>query len=90
MALGLIRRFLIHFEFIFVYGMRKGSVLIVLLVAVWFSSPPSRKRLSFLRHTFCLLGQRLVHHRCWVYLQALHSVPLISVLVWKFSCFISL
>ena len=47
MALGLTLRFLIHFEFIFVYGMKKGSVLIVLHVAVWFSSSPQGRDCLF-------------------------------------------
>ena len=43
---GLTLRSLIHFEFIFVYGVRKYSNFIVLRVAVWFSQHHLLKRLS--------------------------------------------
>ena len=43
---GLILRSLIHFEFIFVYCVRKYSNLILLHVAVQFSQPLLLKRLS--------------------------------------------
>ena len=43
---GLIFRFLIHFEFIFVYGIQKCSNFIVLHVAVQFSQHHFLKRLS--------------------------------------------
>ena len=41
-------RFLIHFEFIFVYGVRKCSHFIIFHVAVLFSQHHLLKRLSFL------------------------------------------
>ena len=47
---GLTFRFLIHFEFIFVYGVRKCSSFILLHVAVQFSQHHLLKRLSFLHH----------------------------------------
>ena len=43
---GLTFRSLIHFEFIFVYGVRKCSNSILLYVAVWFSQNYLLKRLS--------------------------------------------
>ena len=43
---GLIFRSLIHFEFIFVYGVRKCSNFILLQVAVQFSQHHLLKRLS--------------------------------------------
>ena len=43
---GLIFRFLIHFEFIFVYGVRRCSNLILLHVTVQFSQHHYLKRLS--------------------------------------------
>ena len=43
---GLIFRFLIHFEFIFVYGVRKCSNFILSHVAVQFSQHHLLKRLS--------------------------------------------
>ena len=45
-------RSLIHFEFIFVYGVRKCSNFTVLHVAVQFPQPHSLRRLSFLRCIF--------------------------------------
>ena len=46
-------RCLIHFEFIFVYGVRECSNFILLHVAVQFSQHHLLKRLSFL-HCICL------------------------------------
>ena len=51
---GLTFRSLIHFEFIFVYGVRKCSDFILLYVAVQFSQHHSLKRLSLPRCTFLL------------------------------------
>ena len=48
MVSGLKFRSLIYFEFIFVYGVRKYSNLILLHVAVWFSHHHLLKRLFFL------------------------------------------
>ena len=45
---GLVFRSLIHFEFIFVYGIRECSNFILLHVAVQFSQHHLLKRLSFL------------------------------------------
>ena len=49
---GLIFRALIHFEFIFVYGIRKCSNFILLQVAVQFSQYHLLKRLSFSHFIF--------------------------------------
>ena len=49
---GLMFRFLIHFEFIFVYGIRKCSSLILLQVVNLFSQHRLLKRLSFLHCIF--------------------------------------
>ena len=49
---GLTFRSLIHFEFIFVYGVRECSNFILLLVAVQFSQHRLLKRLSFLHCIF--------------------------------------
>ena len=49
---GFTFRSLIHFEFIFVYGVRKCSNFILLHVAVQFSKYHLLKRLSFLH---CIL-----------------------------------
>ena len=50
---GLTFRSLMHFEFIFVYGVRKCSSFIVLQVVDQFSQNHLLKRLSFL-HCICL------------------------------------
>ena len=60
---GLTSRSLIHFEFIFVYGVRKCSYFILLLVAVQFSQHHLLKRLSlpnciFLPHLSKIRDQR--------------------------------
>ena len=51
-ASGLTFRSLIHFEFIFVYGVRKCFNFILLHVAVQFSQHHLLKRLSFLHYMF--------------------------------------
>ena len=52
---------LIHFEFIFVYGVRKWSRSILLHVAVQFSQHHLLKRLLSIVYSF-LLHRRLVDH----------------------------
>ena len=44
---SLIFRFLTHFEFIFVYGVREGSDIILLHVVIQFSQHHFLKRVSF-------------------------------------------
>ena len=62
---GLIFRSLIHFEFIFVYGVRKCSNFILLYITVYFSQHHLLKRLSFLSIVYsCLLCQRKGACRC--------------------------
>ena len=51
---GLTFRSLLHFEFIFVYGIRKCSNLILLHVAVQFSQHHLMKRLSLTHCIFML------------------------------------
>ena len=58
---GFTFRSLIHFEFIFVYGVRKCSNFILLHVAVQFSQHHSLKRLSFL---YCIFLPPLSKLRC--------------------------
>ena len=63
MVSGLTFRVLIHFEFIFVYCMRKCSNFILLHVAVQFSQYHLLKRLPFLHCIFLpLLWQ--INHKC--------------------------
>ena len=59
---GLIFKPLIHFEFIFIYGVRKQSSLILLLVAVQFSHYHLLKRLSFPYCIFLLPCCKLIAH----------------------------
>ena len=61
---GLTFRSLIHFEFIFVHGVRKCSSFIPLQVVDQFSQHHLLKRLSFLHCNSCLLCQRQGVHRC--------------------------
>ena len=58
---GLISRSLIHFEFIFVYGVRKCSSFILLQVVDQFSQHHLEKRLSFLH---CIFLPPLSKIRC--------------------------
>ena len=58
---GLTLGSLIHFEFIFVYGVRKCSSFILLQVVVQFSQHHLLKRLSFL---YCIFSPPLSKIRC--------------------------
>ena len=53
MVLGLMLKYLIHFEFSFVYGIRQWSSFILMLVAVQFSQHHLLKRMS-LHHIFLI------------------------------------
>ena len=57
-------RSLIHFEFIFVYGVRECSNLILLHVAVQFSQHHLLKRLSFIHFIFLPPSLRLIYRKC--------------------------
>ena len=58
---GLTFRYLIHFEFAFVYGVRKCSSFILLQVVDQFSQHHLLKRLSFL---YCIFLPPLSKIRC--------------------------
>ena len=60
---GLTFRSLIHFEFIFVYGVRKCSSLILLQVVDQFSQHHLLKRLSFLHCIFLPPLSKISVHR---------------------------
>ena len=79
---GLTFRFLIHFEFIFVYGVRKCSSFILLQVVDQFSKYHVLKRLSFFH---CIFLASFVKDKvsigAWIYLWAFYSVPLIFYFV---------
>ena len=75
-------RSLIHFEFIFVYGIREWSNFIPLHVPSQFSQHHLSKIMSFLNHIFLPPCHRLVDHKCMGLLEkamASHS----SVLAWR-------
>ena len=59
---GLMLRSLIHFEFIFVYSVRKCSSFILLQVVDQFSQPHLLKRLSFF--FYCIFSPPLSKVRC--------------------------
>ena len=61
MVSGLTFRSLIHFEFIFVYGVKKCSSFILLQVVDQFSQDHLLKRLSFL---YCIFLPPLSNIRC--------------------------
>ena len=76
---GLTIRSLIHFEFIFVYGVRKCSNFILLRVAVQFSPHQLLKRLS-LHHCMFLHSLSKIRYP-WVYFWAFYLVPLVYISV---------
>ena len=76
------------FEFIFVYGVRERSNIILLHVAVQFFQYQLLKRLFFIVYS-CLLCCRLIGHKCMGLFLAFLSILLIyvSVLVPVSYCF---
>ena len=79
---GLMFRSLIHFEFVFVYGVRKCSSFILLQVVDQFSQHHFLKRLSFSHCIFLPpLSKIQVSIGSWIYLWPLYSVPLIYISV---------
>ena len=87
MISGLTCKYLIHFEFIFIYGVRKSSSSMLLHPADQFSQHHLLKRLPFPH--FIFLPPLLLTVCAWVYFWAFYSVPLIyvSVLVSVTYCF---
>ena len=81
MVLGLTFRSLIHFEFIFIYGMREEPSLILSHVVFQFSQHHLLKRLPFLHCISCCLCSRLIALNVWVHFWAFCFVPLICVSV---------
>ena len=76
-------RSLIHFEFIFEYGVTEYSDFILLHVTVLFSQPHLLKRLSF--SSLCILASFVIDQLTiveWVYFWAFYPVPLIYISVW--------
>ena len=79
---GLTFRSLIHFEFIFVYGVRKCSSFILLQVVDQISQHHLLKRLSLIH---CIILASFVKEKvsicAWIYLWAFYFVPLIYISV---------
>ena len=82
MVLGFTFRSLIHFEFIFIYGVRKCSNFILLHAAVQWNKHHYWRDSLFPIVYFYLLCHRLIDRRCVSLFWALCSVQLIYV-----SCF---
>ena len=78
---GLTFRSLIHFEFIFAYGVRKCSSFISLQVVDQFSQHHLVKKLSFLHCILLPLVEDKVSIGAWIYLWAFYFVPLIYISV---------
>src|SRR5574340_3166 len=79
---GLTFRSLIHFEFIFVYGVRKWSSFILLQVVDQFSQHHLLKRLSLIHWIFLPpLSKIRCPYVAWIYLWAFFFVPLIYISV---------
>ena len=78
---SLIFRFLIHFEFIFVYGIRKWSSFILLHMVDQFCQYHLLKRLSFLYCIFASFVKDKVSIGAWIYSWAFYFVPLIYISV---------
>ena len=74
---GLQFRSLIHFEFIFVYGVKKCSNFILLLVAVQFSQHHLLKSLSAPLYILASFVKNKVPIGGWVYFWAFYLVPLV-------------
>ena len=88
MVSGLTFKSLIHFEFIFVNGLRKCSNLIFLHVAVQFSQHHLLKKLVFFSIVYsCLLCNRLTDHQC-LDLFLSYFVPLIYVFLCQYHAVI--
>ena len=75
---GLIFMSFIHFEFVFVYGVRKCSNFILLHAAVQFSQHHLLKSLSLPHSSF---ARNRVPIGAWVYFWAFYLVPLVCVSV---------
>ena len=82
MVSGLTFRFLIHFEFIFVYGVIKCSSFILLQVVDQFSQHHLLKEVVFFPlYILASFVEDKVTIGAWIYLWAFYSVPLIYISV---------
>ena len=78
---GLTFSSLVHFEFIFVYSVRKCSSFILLQVVDQFSQHHLLKRLSFFLYILASFVEDKVTIGWWIYLWAFYSDPLIYISV---------
>ena len=79
---GLTFRFLIHFEFIFVYGVRKCSNFILLHVVVQFFPTPFIEEAVFAPlYIVASFVKNKVPAGAWVYFWAFYLVPLVCISV---------
>jgi len=78
---GLTLRSLIHFEFIFVYGVRKCSCFILLQVVDQFSQDHLLKIVFSPLYILASLVKDKVSIGAWIYLRAFCFVPLIYISV---------
>ena len=79
MVLGLIFKSLIHFEFIFVYSVRKCSGYILLHVALQFSQHHLLYRLFSPMYILASFVKAKVLRGVWIYLWAFYLVPLVYI-----------
>ena len=85
---GLTFRSLIHFDFIFVYGVRECSNFILLYIAVWFSQTIYWRDYLFSSVYSCLLCHRLIDRKCvGLFLGSLSCSIDLSVFVLVLWCF---
>jgi len=78
---GLTIRSLIHFEFIFVYGVKKSSNSILLHVSVQFSQHYLLKRLFAPLYSLASFVKNKVRIGAWVYFLASYLVPFVYISV---------
>ena len=78
---GLTFRSLMHFEYIFLYGVRKSSSFILLQVVDQFSQHHLLKRLSFPLYILASFVKDKRYIGAWIYLWAFYFVPLIYISV---------
>ena len=74
-------RSLIHFEFIFVYGVRKCSIFILLCVVNQFCQHHLLKKFFFPLYIFAFFVKDKVSLGVWIYLWVFYFVPLICISV---------
>src|SRR5574340_76464 len=79
---GLTFRSLIHFEFIFVYSVRKCSSFILLQIVDWFSQHHLLKEIIFSPlYIFASFVKDKASIGVWIYLRAFYFVPSIYISV---------